>query len=144
MAGEAPAGAILAPTAAVVVKEGQVMKVSSNLMTQAASRDDVCSAIAAKSSLYDGNTELTLDSGDLWPYYWMGSGKVVNVRSLTGQTWRFGAAVYNCQTASEDGCVETTSTSATKIGHYVGPDNVLTSGVTLIRVILDVAGGATS
>jgi hypothetical protein len=135
-------GAILAPTSAIAVNEGEVMMITTYLMAKATTVNSTCVAIVAETSIDDTGTALTLDSGDLWPFYFLGCGEVVNVRSLTGQTWRFGAAVYNVQTGSTDGCVETNSASATKIGHYVGPDNVATSGVTLIRVLLDVAGGA--
>jgi len=140
---DAPDGAILVPMAAVAVNGGDILKIASYLATQAASVNDTCFGIAQQTSIDDTGTALTLTEGDFWPVYPLGCGKVVNVRSLTGQTWRFGAAVYNDQTASTDGCAETSSSnSATKIGHYVGPDNVLTSGVTLIRVLLDVAGGS--
>jgi hypothetical protein len=128
---------MLMPMSAIAVKEGDVLKDSSQVLILATTVNDSVSFIAAESSIDDKGDALTLTSGDLWPVYPLGCGAVVNVRSITAQTWRTNAIVYNCQDASTDGCVETSSSaSATKIGRYVGPDNVLTSGVTLIRVLL--------
>jgi hypothetical protein len=134
-------GAILCPTGAIAIKEGQVCMCSSYLMALTATNSDKAWGVSAETATDDTGTALTLTSGDLWPFYMLGSGKVVNVRSLTAQTWLYGAAVYISASANEDGCVETASTGVTKIGHYVGPHNILTSGVTLIEVLLDVAGG---
>jgi hypothetical protein len=134
---DAPDGTILMPMGAIAVKEGDVLKDSSQTLILATTVNDSVLFVAAQSAIDDTGTALTLTSGDLWPVYSLGCGKVVNVRSITGQTWRANAIVYNCQDASTDGQVETSSSSsATKIGRYVGPDNVLTSGVTLIRVLL--------
>lgn len=134
---EAPAGAIHGPFAAVAVLEGETMVISSQALTQSASVNDTVVGVVAQKSIDDAGAALTLTVGDYWPYYPLGCGKVVNCLSLTTQTWRYGAIVYNAQTASADGRVETGSTnSATKIGRYVGPDNVLTSGETRIRVQL--------
>ena len=134
---EAPDGSYLGPFAAVAVKEGEALVVSSYVHTQASSVNDTVVGVAAQSSIDDTGTALTLTAGDYWPLYPLGCGKTINCLSLTGQTWRYGAIVYNCQTASANGRVETdSSNSATKIGRYVGPDNVLTSGETLIRVQL--------
>ena len=134
---ETPDGAIQGPFAAVAVLEGEVLKVSSYALTQSTNVDDTVVGVAAQKSIDDTGTALTLTAGDYWPYYPLGCGKVVNVLSLTGQTWRYGAIVYNCQTSYANGRVETSSSSsATKIGRYVGPDNVLTSGETLIAVQL--------
>lgn len=139
----APEQAILCPTSAITVAEGDVCKITTYLMALTASVNDTAVAVAAETSEDDNGTALTLTSGDLWPFYFLGCGKVVNVRSLAANTWRFGVAVYLAQTSSANGCVETNSSGATKIGHYVGPDNVLTvSDGDLIRVLLDVKGGA--
>lgn len=136
-AAETPDGAVLGPFGAVAVKEGETLIISSYLLTQSTAVDNTIVGVAAQSSIDDAGAALTLTSGDFWPYYPLGCGKTVNALSLTGQTWRYGAIVYNCQSASADGRVETSSSSsATKIGRYVGPDNVLTSGETLIRVQL--------
>jgi len=127
----------LGPFAAVATKEGEALIITSYNLTQATTVNDTVVGIAAESSLDDTGTALTLTAGDFRGYYPLGCGETVNCLSLTGQTWRFGAIVYNCQTASADGRAETSSSnSATKIGRYVGPDNVLTSGETLIRVHL--------
>jgi hypothetical protein len=125
------------PVGAIAIKEGQVLKDSSQVLILATTVNDSVLFVSAESSIDDTGTALTLTSGDLWPVYSLGCGKVVNVLSITGQTWRTNAIVYNCQDASTDGSVETSSSSsATKIGRYVGPDNVATSGATLIRVLL--------
>lgn len=127
----------LGPFAAVATKEGEALIVSSYNLTQSASVDDSVVGVTAESSVDDTGTALTLTAGDFRGYYPLGCNEVVNCLSLTAQTWRYGAIVYNAQTASADGRVETSnSNSATKIGRYVGPDNVLTSGETLIRVLL--------
>lgn len=134
---DAPDGTILMPVAAVAIKEGDCLKDSSQVLTQATTVNDSVLFVAAQSSIDDTGTALTMTSGDMWPVYPLGCNKVVNCRSLTGKTWRANAIVYNSQTADTDGAVDTdSSNSATKIGRYVGPDNVLTSGVTLIRVLL--------
>lgn len=135
MAGEDKA--IQMPMGAIAIKEGEVLKDSSQTLILATTVNDSVLFVSAKASIDDTGTALTLTSGDMWPVYSLGCGEVVNVRSITGQTWRTNAIVYNCQDASTDGQVETSNAaSATKIGRYVGPDNVLTSGVTLIRVLL--------
>ena len=134
---EAPDGAILGPFAAVAVKEGEALVITSYNLTQSTTVNDTVVGVAAQSSIDDAAAALTLEAGDFWPYYPLGCGKTINCLSLTSQTWRYGAIVYNAQSASADGRVETSSSnSATKIGRYVGPDNVLTSGETLIRVQL--------
>jgi len=134
---ETPDGAILGPFAAVAVNEGETLIVSSYNLTQSTTVNDTVVGVAAQKSIDDAGAALTLTAGDYWPYYPLGCGKVVNCLSLTGQTWRYGAIVYNDQTSSANGRVETSSSnSATKIGRYVGPDNVLTSGETLIAVQL--------
>lgn len=134
---EAPDGAILMPMAAIAVNEGEVLKDSSQNLALVTTVNDTVIFVAAQTSIDDAGAALTLTAGDFWPVYPLGCNKVVNCRSITGQTWRTNAIVYNCQDASTDGAVETSSSnSATKIGRYVGPDNVLTSGVTLIRVLL--------
>lgn len=127
---------VYGPFAAVAVAEGETLIISSYLLTQSTNVDDTVVGVAAQKSVDDTGTALTLTSGDFWGYYPLGCNAVVNCISLTNQTWRYGAIVYNAQTASADGRVETSSSSATKIGRYVGPDNVLTSGETLIRVQL--------
>lgn len=127
---------VYGPFAAVAVAEGETLIISSYLLTQSTNVDDTVVGVAAQKSIDDTGTALTLTSGDFWGYYPLGCNAVVNCISLTAQTWRYGAIVYNAQTASADGRVETSSSSATKIGRYVGPDNVLTSGETLIRVQL--------
>jgi hypothetical protein len=125
------------PFAAVAVKEGETLIVSSYQLTQSTAVDNSIVGVAAQSSIDDTGTALTLTAGDFAPFYPLGCNAVVNCLSLTGETWRYGAIVYNCQSSSADGRVETSnSASATKIGRYVGPDNVLTSGETLIRVQL--------
>ena len=125
------------PFAAVAVLEGETLIVSSYQLTQSTAVNDTVVGVAAQKTIDDTGAALTLTAGDFAGYYPLGCGAVVNCLSLTGQTWRFGAIVYNCQTASANGRVETdSSNSATKIGRYVGPDNVLTSGETLIRVQL--------
>jgi hypothetical protein len=128
---------IYGPFAAVAVKEGETLIISSQAHTQSTTVNDTVVGVAAESSIDDTGTALTLEAGDFWGYYPLGCGATVNCISLTGQTWRYGAIVYNAQSASADGRVETSSSgTATKIGRYVGPDNVLTSGETLIRVHL--------
>ena len=125
------------PFAAVAVKEGEALIISSYNLTQSTTVNDAVVGVSAMATLDDTNTALTLAAGDLREFYPLGCNEVVNCLSLTGQTWRWGAIVYNAQSASADGRVETASgSSATKIGRYVGPDNVLTSGETLIRVLL--------
>jgi hypothetical protein len=128
---------ILGPFAAVAVKEGEVLIISSNKHTQSTTVNDSVVGVAAQASIDDAGAALTLTAGDMWGYYPLGCGETVNCLSLTSQTWGYGAIVYNAQSASADGRVETSSgSSATKIGRYVGPDGVLTSGETLIRVQL--------
>lgn len=138
---ECPDGAVLCPTSAIAINEGDVCMVTSYLMALTASNSDKAWGVSALTSLDDNGAALTLTSGDLWPFYMLNSNRVVNVRSLTGQSWAFGAAVYITATGNTDGCVETATTGTTIIGHYVGP-TVTTSGVSLIKVLLDVAGGA--
>jgi hypothetical protein len=134
---DAPDGIIMMPMAAIAVNEGECLKDASQNLALAATVNDSVLFIAAQTSIDDVGAALTLTAGDLWPVYPLGCNKVVNVRSLTGKTWRTNAIVYNSQTAGADGTVDTDSTnSATKIGRYVGPDNVATSGTTLIRVLL--------
>jgi len=125
------------PFAAVALKEGEALIISSQVLTQSTTVNDTVVGVTAMATVDDTGTALTLTSGDFREYYPLGCNEVVNCLSLTAQTWRFGAIVYNAQTASADGRVETSSSnSATKIGRYVGPDNVATSGETLIRVLL--------
>ena len=128
---------VYGPFAAVAVAEGETLIVSSYQLTQSTSVDDTVVGVVAEKSIDDAGAALTLTAGDFWGYYPLGCNAVVNCISLTAQTWRYGAIVYNAQSASADGRVETSSSnSATKIGRYVGPDNVLTSGETSIRVQL--------
>ena len=134
---EASEDTILMPMAAIAVEEGECLISSSQNLTRSTTVNDSVLFVSAQKSIDDRGDALTLTAGDMWPVYPLGCNEVVNVRSLTGKTWRTNAIVYNSQTAGADGTVDTDSTnSATKIGRYVGPDNVATSGTTLIRVLL--------
>ncbi len=129
--------------AAEAILEGYLYKFSSGQMTKCASVTDVCSGIAAYSSLDDEGAAKTLTAGDKFPFFMPGCGKIVKVASYTSITWNKGEAVYVGPTASTDGIASNSSAnSAVLIGHYMGPEGVAvaTEG-DLIDVILDVPSG---
>ena len=137
------------PCAAEAIYEGYLYRAYSGAtpnygMTITTSVGDVVAGIAEESSKDAFGAAKTLAAGDKASFYLPGCGKIVKVASVITQTWHRGAAVYTSQSANADGMVETSSSSAVMIGHYMGPEGIqtATSGQ-LIEVLLDVKiGGA--
>jgi len=131
-------GIINLPCANEVIYEGYCYVSSSGNMTKTTTAsDDVL--IAVESSIDSEGAAKTLAAGQKMPFFVMGSGRTVKVASAISITYTLLCPVYLSTT---DGLVDTTSSSATMIGHYVGPNNVATvASGDLIDVILDVPCG---
>lgn len=128
--------------ASLTVTEGTLYMISTNRLTTTTAVTSKPYAVATEDDLDSAGTARTTTAGDRLNVALIGSGEIVMVKSITAQTYAKGAAVYVTQTAGTDGQVETdTSNSAVKMGHYVGAGEV-TSGVTKIKVILDVANAS--
>ena len=127
------------PCAAEAIYEGYVYKLSSGNMTVCTTVNDKAYGVAAQSSMdWELNTARTMVAGENWQFYPLGCEEIVNVASLTSLTWKPGAKVYLDQSASADGLVSTdSSSSATVIGHYKGPQITTSAAGQLIQVILD-------
>lgn len=125
----------------ITVAEGYlVMKDSGNTLTLATTVNSTVVGVVDQTPTDAEATARVTRAGEKCGIYLMGSGAIVNVASLTGNTYTLGCAVYNVQTGSTDGMCETSSANtATKIGHYVGEGEVTASAGQLIKVILDVA-----
>jgi len=121
-----------------IIYEGHCYVPSSGRMTKTTTvSDDV--VIAAESSIDDLGVAKLLTAGQTMPFFVPGCGKTVKVASKTTITYTLLCAVYLSTT---DGLVDTSSSGATMIGHYAGPNNVATSADgDLIDVILDVPIG---
>jgi len=129
------------PMAAEVMYNGKAMMDSGTYgrLTITTAANSTALAIVARSSLdpYDGTAE-TLTAGDEWPVFLLGCGKIVEVASITAQTWADYALVY---LHANDGQVSTTSSSARPIGRYMGIGVTTAAAGELIPVWLCVAPG---
>lgn len=142
--GEMNSNFVNLPVAAEAIYEGYVYKITSGNLTVITAKGDAAFAVAAKSTRDPQlNTALTMTAGDMWAFYLLGGGNIVNVAAVAGDTWKLGAKVY--LDTSVDGMVTTDlDTNGVCIGHYKGKESLVigaTDGV-LIQVILDVPSTA--
>ena len=137
MAAVNESGIVNLPCTAIIIYEGHLYKFSSGQMAlQTDDADPV--VIAVESSVDDLGDAKTLTAGETMPFFVPGCGKIVKVASLTGITYTLGCAVYNCPDGSTDGLCCVTATTATLIGHYMGPNSVATTkDGDLVDVLLD-------
>jgi len=125
----------------LVVKKG-----SANTVEITASVTDTAFGILDQGFVDDEGNARTTVSGDKVAVFQLGTGAIVNVKSLASQTWTIGAAVYLSQTASANGMVETSSSNSPKlIGHYAGEgEETSSTDGDLIPVVLSMPPGATA
>lgn len=129
------------PCAAEAIVEGYVYKDDGNgRMTKITAANDIAFAVALSSSLDPQTGELVAKSaGDNHGFALLGSGLIVNVKTVGSQTYQFGAMVYLDDTT--DGMVTATAAGSRPIGHYVGPDGAQPAAGDMIPVYLDVPIG---
>jgi hypothetical protein len=131
-------GIVNLPCAAVAIYEGYLY-ITPTAMTKQTTVATAVYGIAVESSIDDEGNAKTLAAGQKMPFYLPGCGKIVKVASATGQTWNVGEAAYAGQSATADGCVETSnSNSAILIGHYFGVEaGTTTVDGQLVPILLD-------
>jgi len=127
------------PCAAEAIVEGYVYKDNgSGQMTKTTATNDIAFAVALSSSLDPQTGELVAKSaGDNHGFALLGSGLIVNVKTVGSQTYQFGAMVY----LDTDGMVTATAAGSRPIGHYVGPGGAQPAAGDMIPVYLDVPIG---
>lgn len=134
------------PCAAIAIHEGYLYTIesgSSYRMDEIDTVAEVVAGIAVESSMDATGAAKTLTAGETALFYIPGCGKKVKVASLNAQTWHRGAKVYGGQTADTDAMAGTSSSnSAQAIGHYFGPEGLVTAADgELIDVLLDIPIG---
>ena len=130
-------------TASESLQEGYLVKKDTgNTVTIATTVDDAVFGVVDQTPTDGEATARTTNSGERIGIFPMGCGKIVNVASVSGDTYTLNDAVYMGQTADTDGyCSNDSSNSATKIGHCMEAVTTASAGE-LIQVILDVDGSA--
>jgi hypothetical protein len=132
------------PCGAEAIVEGYVYKAdgTTNQMIKITGKADTAFAIALTTTLDPQTGEAkTMTAGDNWGFALLGSKMVVTVASKTGTTYQSNAKVYLCDDV--DGMANATADTSTPIGHYAGPDAlVTTTSGQLIQVYLDIGTGA--
>ena len=134
------------PCSAEAIYEGYLYRAPSSAytMTIVTSHSDVVLGVAEESSKDAFGAAKTLVSGDKASFYLPNCGKIVKVAMITAQTCHRGAGVYVAADGATDGCADVAATGgAVLIGHYMGPEGLVTSGVTLVDVLLDCRVGQT-
>lgn len=119
------------------VQAGLLFKIASNRLTVIDAKANTPYAVALETFQDSAGTARTTVAGNRLPVALIGSGEIVQIKSVTAQTYAKGGAVY-LDDAVDGQCTATNDTS-TKIGHYVGPGVVTASGGELVKVMLDVA-----
>lgn len=126
---------------ATLTQEGLVLKKDTgNTLTLITAKGDTAVAVLDQAFVDDEQTVKTTVSGDKVGVFFLGSGAIVKVASVTTLTWTTGAAVYLDDAV--DGMVNTAAATSRPIGHYVGDGETTTASGDLIDVILDVQIGA--
>lgn len=128
---------------ATLSQEGIVLKKDTgNTLTLITAKGDLVHAVLDQAFVDSSQTAKTTVSGDRVPVFWVGSGAVVRVASVTTITWAFGEAAYLSDTV--DGMVTNVAATSRPIGHYVGEGETTTASGDLVNVLLDVAVGAST
>lgn len=119
------------------VQAGLIFKIASDRLTVIDAKANTAYAVALETFQDSAGTARTTVAGDRLPVALIGSGEIVQIKSVTAKTYAKGAAVYLDDSA--DGQCTVTDDTSTKIGHYVGPGKLTASAGELIKVMLDVA-----
>ena len=129
-------------TSAETYYKGYVYKVTTNAMTIITGKADTAVAVCDQSTVDSEQTARAARASEKLGFFMLGSGDIVEVASITGETYAVGAEVYLDD--SVDGQVTATSATSKPIGHYVGDGATTASAGEIIEVQLDVTTGATN
>ena len=127
---------------ATLTQEGLVLKKDSgNTLTLITAKGDAAVAVLDQAFVDATQTAKTTVSGDKVGVFFLGSGAIVKVASVTTITYTTGCLVYLADDV--DGMVNITGATSTPIGHYVGDGEATTASGDLVDVILDMPIDAT-
>ena len=132
------------PCAAEAILRGYIYKLSGGQMTKITTVTDTPAGIAVSKSVDADGDAKTMTANEMFNFYSLGCGLIVEVAFDASKSLTRGCAVYTCQSAGTDGTADPNSAnSAVKIGHYYGPDVTTSSTAgTCYPVILDVANAS--
>lgn len=119
-----------------LTQEGLVLKKGSgDTLELIVAKGDAAVAVLDQAFVDSTQTTKTTATGDQVGVFFLGSGNIVRVASVTGVTYAIGDIIYLDD--STDGMVNKTAATSTPIGHYVGTGETTTANGDLINVNLD-------
>jgi len=119
-----------------LAQEGLVLKKGSgDTLELITAKGDAAVAVLDQAYVDSTQTARTTVTGDQVGVFFLGSGAVIRVASVTGITYALGDVIYLAD--ANDGMVNKTAATSTPIGHYVGTGETTTADGDLIDVILD-------
>lgn len=121
-----------------LTQEGLVLKKGSgNALELISAKGDAAVAVLDQAFVDSTQTAKTTVTGDQVGVFFLGSGNVVRMASVTTITYAIGDVIYLDD--STDGMVNKTAATSTPVGHYVGTGETTAANGDLIDVILDFA-----